>query len=749
MSRFDQPISGYVDYKFAEVGDGRRERYLDNFYTTEAIRTSAAQLEAAPFEGDKAYRQKLLSDTDNMLNTISQRGDYENMTVAVNRTASDYQVKTIPLAKNLERYTEYQENLKELYEDDKIDYEDFKGNMLLSTAMYGGLQSDESGRVNPDSMFTGLDPVTNPDINKMIREQLNGMVPYEIKSVGRRVGQGEGAMYEVESSEGLKYIDAARVEEAMESVMTDPRVQSYIGRKADIRTGLLNEEGLTKKFQADIEGISQELASVDAQLAAGTNAVDQGKLQSKKARLTSQLGMMQGVMGDPEAMRKLAAQSEVTSLNNMYRDSALAKYVYQQQDQSQKVFWDDVYKMKLKDSMEFNSAYPPITWEGEVISQDNFYGNTDLEAMEIRESKVAIYNDLVSNLEKFAGDDASPEEVEKYVAQVRNAFRDITRGDEYFKWRYGSTNPEMYDLEEYKVLDEKVDKAWQALRESFNSAGEFGQTYYGGGIGGSTYAIQGKYFAYNAAVDARNEFMKQNAKNDPVEQVNMQVKFASARMNPMFQGQNGQQVARAIDQAITQLFKAPPSSLPIYEPNTTELTTFRDASDPLSVDNKDYRIRINAADEEQTMIPADAKYASHGISLTPPNPFLGPMIAINYTSETRGTGTYHVPLNEALEIPALNAAFGTPHMQAIIEIGAFESIPDITSGGAEGGAMVRSIPVYSNRANKPATMYVRYAPAGPQAKIVPPGRSPDDVEYMDAYGPEFGSMMNNMEFTLN
>lgn len=738
---YGEPLSGYVDYKFAEVGEGRRERYLNNFYTTEAIRQSADALESAPFEGDRAYKDALLKSTDNVLGSIAQAGDYENMTVAVNRAATEYKKRTIPLAKNIKNFQDYQANLKDLYEKDKIDYEDYKGNMMLSTAMYRGLQTNDQGEVDPQSMFVGVDPVTNPDILKMLREQLNGMVPFEINSIGRRVGVGEAAQYEVETEQGLKYVDAMRVEQAMDAVMRDSRVQTYIGRKAEIRTGLLNPEQLQQNFDNNIEALQGELQNIDAQLASGSaTAIDEGRLNSKKQRLTRQLGMLQAANGDPQKMQMLVTQNEVTNLNNMYRDSSLAKYTYQQEKNSQKVFWDDIYKKNYENNLNFQNAYPALSWESEVISQDNFYGNNDVEAKVKREKKVEVYNQLIGELDKFAGDGVSAEEVDKYVSIVRNTFRDISRGDDYFKWRYGVTNPALYDTEEYKLLEEKVETTKKAVEDVTITPSPLG--------GGSSSVLQARVSQYYKAIQDRDEYIKEKAIADPVQQVNMQVQFTSARQNPFFQTPDGQKRATDVDKAIMSLFSAPPATIPIYEPNTTELTTYRDATDPLSVDNKDYRSRIEAGDEELSMIPRDAKYASHGISFTPPNPFLGPMIAINYTSETRGTGTYHVPLNDALTIPDLNAAFGTPHMQAISEIGAFEAIPDISQGGANQDAMYRKLGVYSSVAGKSATMHVRYASAGPQAKIVAPGVDPNSVEWLDAYGDDFGMIMNNMDFRL-
>lgn len=749
---FGTPISGYTDYHFADVGEVRRERYLQNFYTTEAMRQSADSLEAAPFDGDQQYRENLLTSTDNVLGMIAERGDYENMTVAVNRAATEYQKRTIPLAKNLKNYQDYLAKMEKDHNDKKIDYEDYMGTLQLSTAFYGGIQTDETGQVKGDSLFVGLDPVYNPDINKMLRDQLNSMVPFEVKGVSRRVGQGDEAQFEVETNQGIKYIDAARVEEAMASVMRDPQVQAYIGRKSLIRTGLLNDEQLAAKFQNDMEMVANDLKNVDAKLSAGVTAAEEGALMSRKTRLLQHLGMMQQASQDPEEMRKMAQASEVTKLNNMYRDSMLSRYVYQQEESGTKVFWDDIFKKRFEQDLDFMQAYPALTWESEVISQANIYGANDLEAAEKRKGFEKVYLDLLKEAEKFAGDGVSDEEKAKYQRSVADAWMAVQRADEYFLWRYGMTNPDLYNTEEYKALERRYDEAKaNSLKPATDPNGNryfFIPTGSMSLVGQTTGGYEANYYKYQGIKREMDDYIAKNAKNDPLRIMNQQVKFSSARSNPFFQSKDGQKMAISIDKALMQLFTAPPATLPIYEPNTTELTTFRDATNYASVDNAEYRSRIDADDDEMTMIPPDAKYASHGISFTPPNPFLGPMIQINYTSETRGTGSYNVPLNSAVEIPALNAIFGTPHMEAVSEIGAFEAVPDISAEYETGNAMERRIPVYSSVADKPAMLHVRYASAGPQAKIVPLGTNPAAREWLNAYGDQFANAMNEMDFRI-
>ena len=154
MINYGAPVSGYVDYNFEKVGETRRQRYMDNFYASEAVRQSAADLQAAPFEGDEAYRQQLLQNTDNVLQSIADKGDYENMTIAVNRAASGYQKRAKPLEANLAAYSSYKEELDKLYDEGKIDMEDYNGTMALAQKGYSGLQMDEDG--NATNYFSGL-----------------------------------------------------------------------------------------------------------------------------------------------------------------------------------------------------------------------------------------------------------------------------------------------------------------------------------------------------------------------------------------------------------------------------------------------------------------------------------------------------------------------------------------------------------------------------------------------------------------
>ena len=116
--------SKYGAPKFRHAGDVRRERFVNNFMSTQAMQDQATALKAAPFELDQKYREDLLNSTDSQIQGFGNRGDYENMTVDIYKAAGNFKRKKAPLEQNLTLWTTYQEELAALYDEDDIDIED-------------------------------------------------------------------------------------------------------------------------------------------------------------------------------------------------------------------------------------------------------------------------------------------------------------------------------------------------------------------------------------------------------------------------------------------------------------------------------------------------------------------------------------------------------------------------------------------------------------------------------------------------
>ena len=347
MINYGAPVSGYVDYKFAEIGDVRRERYLNNFYASEAMRQSANDLEAAPFEGDEAMRSQLLGATDQTLQQIADKGDYENMTLAVSRASNEFQKKAKPIAQNAAAYNDYKADLKKQYEEGKIDFEDYQGNLALSTYNYKGLEMDEAG--NASKFFSGLDAVQNPDINGMLKDALNGMKADGQTIVQRVVGQGPDGMLQVETERGIETVDASRVDSAMRMVMEDPRVQSYIGRKAEIRTGMMDDEQVAGALGENVKAVEKTINRIDEMMADASDE-EREQLSGQKQDLLENVGELKELIasGDGDKMRAQARSMEANKINGMYTQSARDRYSYTKTTDKYKEDYDKLFLIDYK-----------------------------------------------------------------------------------------------------------------------------------------------------------------------------------------------------------------------------------------------------------------------------------------------------------------------------------------------------------------------------------------------------------------
>lgn len=700
MSRFGNPVSGYVDYKFEEVGNVRRERYLNNFYASEAVRQSAADLEAAPFEGDKAYREQLLKNTDDVLNNIAEQGDYENLTLAVSRASTGYQKRAKALTQNKAQYDAYQTGLKELYDEGKIDYEDYQGTLGLARQGYTGLQTDESGNAvnffDPDAVVA----VQNPDINKMLKEALNGMKADGDTVVRRVVGYGPNGELEVETEQGREYITPERVQNAMRSVMEDRRVVDYIGRKAKIRTAFMDDKTAAEELNGNIEIMKETAGQLDELIAESRTDEQKQAYIDQKERLMNNMGRVQGVLeqGDGSKMRDELASVEANKIFGMYESSTKSKYSFVKTTDKQKEFHDKLHLQLQQQGFDLQQSMNPISFEGNMVQYKNPYGTSDVEASQNRailSTKHEAAVQLLNNLPE----DADAALVEQYLGGVRQIENDIRALDDYTQFRYGQVSAAVMQTPEYQALTDEIVEA---------------EAKYNDLVENEEYAVyEGSQQAYywNKIADLREkrmDMLKEQVTEDPLgADIETTFSYANAQKLPQFRGSaEAMKRGKEIDSAIKTYFEAIPDDFMIYIPGRTgqgEMVSYgeaRGAVEPSSSRN----VKV----PESMMIPEDAKYASHGISMQAPTSELGATIQINYTSEEGGNGSYIVPLNQAIKIPQLSQHLNTPIMKVYGEVERY--------GRGNVVGMERTIP-YTGSAG-PGKMKITYLENGPVVQFI-------------------------------
>lgn len=306
-----QPYTSmYVSQRSPEISKTLRDRFVQNFAAQNALQEKLSQLSAAPFEGDVEAKKQLDQKVNGTLSKLVERGDYENMTAPIMQIASQYNMESAPIMQNKQLYDQYKEGLKALYEEEKIDFEDYQGAIKLSTQQYNGISKNEDGSYG--NYFSGKEAITNPDIPKRIKEALNGIVASEFGAESRILGQGKDGSLTVETKNGIEVVAPERVNSVLDAVFMDSQVQSYLNRKGQIRTLDMDEYALARTVQSAFP--DQDLSSVD-----------------------------------PDTMQSIASQMVSQNLEGQYRQSAISRYAYQKEETSEKYYWDKWWLQKQKD----------------------------------------------------------------------------------------------------------------------------------------------------------------------------------------------------------------------------------------------------------------------------------------------------------------------------------------------------------------------------------------------------------------
>lgn len=659
MINYGNPVSGYVDYKFAEVGDVRRQRYMDNFYASEAVRQSAADLQAAPFEGDEAYRQQLLQNTDNVLQSIAEKGDYENLTIAVNRAATGYQKRAKPLQANLAAYQGYKEELDKMYDEGKIDFEDYQGTMMLSQQGYAGLQMDEEG--NASNYFNGKKAVQNPDIPKMLKEALNGMTADANEQVIEVLGQGPDGMYQVKTTQGVKTVSPERVENAMRMVMEDPRVTSYVGRKADIRIGQLNDEQAVKALEDNVKTADTMLAQLDEAIA-GADGDAKTALQAQRERLIGGRGRMQKTLeaGDIDGVRTELKNTERNRVNAMYDSSAKSRYSYRQEDFKREYDADKYAQQRQQQAFEASLGLPRITVTSGAIQAQSEFGNDSFDVMD---SMNSINDQLTQMQEDWDQNNETWTEGrrERYAGDMARLAREIGYHRAVLEDRYNQTNEGLTNNEEYRAIRERAEKAEAAYRASLAQGGSARD--------GNRVEL---FNELRAAERDAEEWLRSNKQNDPAEgRRTVDLQMSTAANIPGIEPA----AAKGIQNQLDAMLQYPPTDMLVYGPNSTEQTTVADLG-----------------------LPPDAKLVgSVTMSTSVDIPGVGRIAQARYQTDD-GIVTVNIPLDGQINIPDLNQHLNGPYMQTMSAIQRLEIE----------GVKSHSFPIRSRSLGQSGTLDINY-----------------------------------------
>lgn len=351
--RFNQPQSMYVDPRSVEIGNTLRERFVANFQAADTLQAELDQLQVADFEGDQKMKKMLEDSTRTKLDQLADRGDYENMSLSVAKTARDFQRDYTPLKNNYNRYQAYVADVTKKYEDGDIDAETYQKAVAASKHGYTGIQVDANGNVDPNSYFTGMSLVKDVDIPALLEERIKGIVAEEEGQMIQEVGQGPNGMYAVTQSGNIIAVTADRVQQIYQGVISQPDVQAALRQKATLRTYGMETQDINNAVNSDIEMYKGQLAKGQELLATGgLSAQEAVQLQQQMSQIEQEVNTL---TNKTDAQKQAyVKQREVAGILKPIESAFLAKNVYSKRPASsnyQKVDYDAYWMAKTKSAL--------------------------------------------------------------------------------------------------------------------------------------------------------------------------------------------------------------------------------------------------------------------------------------------------------------------------------------------------------------------------------------------------------------
>ena len=351
--QFQRPQSMYVDPRSVQIGDKLRERFASNFQVADALEAQLATLKVADFEGDQQMKKELMDSTRSKLEQLAGRGDYENLSMPVAKSAREFQKKYTPLEENYNKYQAYVEDISSKYKAGEIDAETYKQALPASKKGYTGIQVDDEGNIDPNSYFGGMSLVKDVNIQELLEKNIKGIVAEESGQMIQKVGQGPNGMYAITESGNVISVSEERVQAVYDAVISQPDVKAALSQKATLRTYNLEEQDINNAINSDAEMYREEMAKGQQLLTTGGITPQQTvQIQREMSVMEQNINTLAN-MTDAEKQSYIK-QREVAGILKPIESAFLAKNVYSNRPASSnyiKQDWDKLYLMKKNSAL--------------------------------------------------------------------------------------------------------------------------------------------------------------------------------------------------------------------------------------------------------------------------------------------------------------------------------------------------------------------------------------------------------------
>jgi hypothetical protein len=428
--KFGEYVSTYVDPQSVAISETLRNRFTENFKANDNLTMAVEQMKAAlPFENDVAKKKELEGKINETLETLSTRGDYENLGFAVHRAAKDFSTGYAPIKENYDRYQGALKDLDEQYKKGDINAEDYNMATSYITKGYKGFEIDPTtGKVKEGTMYSSPTIYKDPKLMDKMKERLE--ILYEKTSSGKTTTAGLDAngVWKVTTGEKTVEIPEADVMAVYNAVIEEPDVRMYLDQRADMKLYKVEKSGNTGQYlDAKMQTNSSAIQQLNEAMASGKySAADKKILATQIDALSKENEKLTAAKADPELASSYLKDQFRKDLLDPVREYAMKKAGVREHSteysyENNFAIYLDAHKRKL-DALE---KLGDSIWEqGDVYAKDDISGaNTAAKTDYIKNQDAEIAR-LDRELQRT---DLSDDLRNQFTSQKNTAIREKSR----------------------------------------------------------------------------------------------------------------------------------------------------------------------------------------------------------------------------------------------------------------------------------------------------------------------------------
>ena len=386
--KFGEYVSTYVDPQSVAISETLRNRYMENFKANDNLTMAVEGMKAAlPFENDMAKKKELETKINDTLETLANRGDYENLGFAVHKAAKDFSTGYAPIKENYDRYQSALKDLDEQYKKGDINAEDYNMATSYITKNYKGFEIDPTtGKAKEGTMFSAPTIYKDPKLMDKMKERLE--ILYE-KKTGKKSGSAgldENGVWKINSGETLVEIPEQDVMDVYNSVIQEPDVRMYLDQRADMKLHMIDKSGNTQayldgKMQTNTAAIEQ----LNKELATGKyNGAQQKVIGTQITALNEENKKLQSAKGDANLATAYLKDQFRNDLLDPVRQYAMKKAGVR--EHTTEYSYENNYALYLdahKRRQDKLDALGDSIWEqGDVYAKDDISGSNTAQKMD-------------------------------------------------------------------------------------------------------------------------------------------------------------------------------------------------------------------------------------------------------------------------------------------------------------------------------------------------------------------------------